>query len=465
MAATLVVAALVVAALLAAQTWTGPRVTPLARALLRLDLVGGVLPVTVYALAVGALIAIAVRRTSRRGVVAGAIGAVSGALVGAGLVWHLSASNAFGVGLDTPTTIWAIAVFAAVGFALSTLWRSAPWRKLLVVVSILSFAAAGYIGINADFGLDRTIADVAGVSLQPELTLPVASAKPPRPTPTPTLLAGGALWANWHAPVGMPAAGTEGQVVIPNTLSGFVARPAGLYLPPAALTANPPALPLVIMMMGQPGNPDPSFSSAILDVFAAAHGGLAPIVLVADQVGNPSVDPLCLDTARHGNAETYVTRDVVNWARTHLHVLQDAAHWTVAGYSNGGECALSFGVRHSDIWGNVLDISGEEYPGSDHVAATLASDFGGNRAAFEAAKPLNQLAGKVFPDTHAIFTVGSNDGRYLMQAKKVSAATAAAGWKSTYYEVPNGGHVLGALNGGLQEGYSVLYPVLGLAAP
>jgi hypothetical protein len=58
-------------------------------------------------------------------------------------------------------------------------------------------------------------------------------------------------------------------------------------------------------------------------------------VLVADQIGNPVVDPLRLDTVRYGNAKTYVTKDVVDWARTPLHVLQDAAHWTVAGYSNG----------------------------------------------------------------------------------------------------------------------------------
>jgi enterochelin esterase-like enzyme len=451
-----------VAAILVSQTWTGAHVSPLARTVLRLDLVSGLVPVVGYLLAAGALVAVAARKPTRRRVVSAVIGAVVGAVVAVGLVWYLSASNAFGVGLDLTTTAWVVAVFAAVGLALSTLRHSAPWRKLLASVAIVSFVAAGYLGINADFGIDRTVADVAGVSTRTTLTVPRIT---PTTTPTPSLLAGGALWANWHAPAGMPATGTQGQVVIPNTISGFKARPAGLYLPPAALTANPPALPLVIMMMGQPGNPDPSFSAAVLDRFAAQHGGLAPIVLVADQIGNPAVDTLCLDTAKHGKSETYITQDVVGWARTHLHVLQDAAHWTVAGYSNGGECALSFAVKYPQIWGNVLDISGEEFPGSDRASATLAVDFGGNRAAYDAAKPLNELAGKAYPDTFAIFTVGSNDGSYVTQARKVTAATSAAGWKTTYFEVPNGGHVLGALNGGLQEGYSVLYPRLGLAAP
>ena len=464
-ASALIVLALIAAIVLASQVWTGSHATPLAHAVLRLELVSGAIPVIAYAgaaVAVVALVAVLARRPTGRRLATAAIGTAAGALMGGVLVWWLSASNAFGVALDLTTTVWAVAVFAAVGLAVATLIHGPAWRRLLASVAIVSFAAAGYIGINADFGLDRTVADVAGISLQKTITLPTVNATP---TPTPTLLAGGALWANWHAPAGMPSVGSQTQVVIPNPVSGFTARPAGLYLPPAALTPDPPALPLVIMMMGQPGNPDPSFSAAVLDRFAAQHDGLAPIVLVADQIGNPSVDTLCLDTARHGKSETYLTQDVVSWARTHLHVLQDPAHWTIAGYSNGGECALSFGVKYPQIWGNVLDISGEQYPGADRASATLASDFGGNRTAYEAAKPLNELAGHSYPDTVAIFTVGSNDGSYRTQAKAVFAATTAVGWKATYFEVLNGGHVLGALNGGLQEGYTVLYPRLGLSEP
>jgi enterochelin esterase-like enzyme len=303
---------------------------------------------------------------------------------------------------------------------------------------------------------------MAGISTQPVLSIPVAT---PTPSATPTLLAGGALWANWYPPDSMPTSGREGQVAIPSTVSGFPARGTGIYLPPAALVPNPPALPLVIMMMGQPGNPDPSFTAAILDPLASQHNGLAPIVLIVDQLGNPSVDPLCLDTAQYGKAETYLSQDVVTWARANLHILQDPAHWTVAGYSNGGECALSLGVKYPQIWGNVLDISGEEYPGSDRASTTLHTVFGGSQAAYDAVKPLNLLSAHSYPDTVGIITVSSNDYEYKVQAKDVTAAVTAAGWKTTYFEVPNGGHVLGALNGGLQEGYEVLYPRLGLSQP
>jgi len=461
----LIVLALVTAIVLALQVWTGSHTSPLARAVLGLDLVSGAVPVIAYAvaaIAVVALVALLARAATRRRLIVALVTTAAGGAIGGALVWWLSASNTFGVALDLTTTLWAVAVFAAVGLAVVTLINGPAWHRLVGSVAIVSFALAGYIGINADFGLDRTVADVVGVSMHRTITLPPVTGTP---TPAPTLLADGALWANWHAPAGMPSAGSQTQVVIPNPASGFRARPAGLYLPPAALTPNPPALPLVIMMMGQPGNPDPSFSAAVLDRFAAQHDGLAPIVLVADQIGNPAVDTLCLDTARHGKAETYIVEDVVGWARTHLHVLQDPAHWTIAGYSNGGECALSFGVKYPQIWGNVLDISGEEFPGSDRARATLTSDFGGNRSAYAAAKPLNELAGHAYPNTVGIFTVGSNDAAYRTQAKAVYAATTAVGWKTTYFEVLNGGHVLGALNGGLEEGYTVLYPRLGLSQP
>ncbi|WP_255409505.1 hypothetical protein [Cryobacterium sp. Y29] len=35
----------------------------------------------------------------------------------------------------------------------------------------------------------------------------------------------------------------------------------------------------------------------------------------------------------------------------------------------------------------------------------------------------------------------------------------------TYWESPNGGHVLSALTDGLHEAFAVLYPRLGLAPP
>jgi enterochelin esterase-like enzyme len=156
---------------------------------------------------------------------------------------------------------------------------------------------------------------------------------------------------------------------------------------------------------------------------------------------------------------------VVNWARTHLHVLQYPASWTVAGYSSGGECAVSFGAKYPGIWGNVLDVSGESYPGWGTRSQVAATVFHGNWSAYSETWPVNLLAGHKYSNLIGIFTVGSDDDTYRPQAIQISNAAKNAGWKTTYVEVPNGGHGEAALIGGLQDGYNVLYPRLGLSAP
>ena len=431
-------------------------------AFLRMNIIDGPFVGVVYTLALAAVLFLALRRPTRRWIITGTAALLAGSVGAFVTLWFVSVTNAFGVDLSFTTSTWVYLAFAAICLAIANFWNAKWSRKVIASVAIVLFGVTGTVAINADFGLDRTVADLAGISTEKPITLPK---QPPLPTPSRTPLAGGALWANWATAKDQPAGGTIGTVIIANSLSGFHSRPAGLYLPPAALVKNPPALPLVIMLMGQPGNPDPSFQKPILDAFAARHNGLAPIVLVADQLGDPAVDPLCLDTAQFGKAETFLVGDVVAWARANLHIMTDAAHWTIAGYSNGGQCALSLGAKHPEIWGNVLDISGEEYPGSARPKQTLAQAFAGNTAAYQAARPLTVLSAHHYSDTVGIFTVGSNDGGYVAQAKTVEAAARLSGWKTTFFEVPNGGHVLGALNGGLQEGYRMLYPRLGLSDP
>ncbi|MGN6326746.1 alpha/beta hydrolase [Pseudolysinimonas sp.] len=435
------------------------------RAVLATPIISGPLPLVLDLVALAALAAVLIRRWTVPGVVLVVVAAVLGAGI-AVVVLHLAqAQDWFGVGLDGVTQAWVIAVFAAVGAALGALPWARAWRRVLVPVAVLAAVAAGTVGVNAHFGIQPTLAAFAGVSLEKPVKLPLAGTSA-SPSASATPLAGGALWANWHAPADLPSSGTTGTVDIPAPVSGFHARPAGLYLPPAALVKNPPALPLVIMMMGQPGDPDPAWAANSLNPFAARHDGLAPIVVVADQLGgDKSVDNLCLDTARHGKVMTYITQDVLPWARSHLHVLQDAAHTVVAGYSNGGECAVSFGARFPQLWSNVLDISGEAYPGADRAAATLRTEFGGDAAAYRATWPATILAAGHYPDEFGVFTAGAEDPFYRGQAAQMVTATKAAGWQSEYIEIPHQGHLAGAVRGGLDDGFTALYPRLGLSQP
>jgi enterochelin esterase-like enzyme len=219
------------------------------------------------------------------------------------------------------------------------------------------------------------------------------------------------------------------------------------------------------MMMGQPGDPEASFIGAVLDEFAAEHDGLAPIALVVDQLGDPTQDPLCLDTDM-GAVETYLMQDVVPWARANLNVLQGRQYTTVAGYSNGGQCAAYFGAKYPEVFGNLLAISPDEYAGAEQSDDVLRSVFNGDQFAYDAVKPANIMAAKApYPDTTAIFTAGENDPGFAPGAQRLADAAQAAGMATTFFLVPDADHGVSGLNGGLEEGFDVLYPRLGLAAP
>jgi enterochelin esterase-like enzyme len=422
------------------------------------DIVDGPVIVTSFVLSSIAVVVLLFRRPSWRwvGTAAGAL--VSGVII-AVLVWFVSVRmlNLFGVSLGQTTYIWLASACAGCCLAVANLWNSRRPRKVIAAASIMLFLFTGTLGINAGYGLNRTLGSLLSISTEPPIIL-----TPPTGTAT-SVGQVEPLWKSWTPPTGMPATGTTGSQIIPNTLSGFSSRPAGIYLPPAALVADAPALPLVVLLMGQPGDPDPQYVAGVLNRDAAKHGGLAPIVIVADQLGDASIDPLCLDTAKYGNAETFLSRDVVNWARSNLNIIQDHRYWTIAGYSNGGQCAISLAAKYPKLWSNVLDISGEEFPGSEIQAATLHDVFGGDQRAYDAQKPSNLLAAHRLPGDFAVFTVGSNDIGFIPGQQRLANAARAAGMAVTYWESPNGGHVLPALTDGLGKSFDLLYPRLGLS--
>jgi enterochelin esterase-like enzyme len=329
----------------------------------------------------------------------------------------------------------------------------------VAIVAIVSSLAAGTLGINAAFGLNRSIGNLLNIVVDQPLRLPAPTASPGS-----TAAPARPLWETWTPPAGMPLAGHTGTVAIPNTESGFRARSAGVYLPPAALTAHPPRLPVVLMLMGHPGNPDPVPIAQVLDAYAAAHRGLAPIVIVADQVGADVKDTGCVDS-RIGKARTYLLHDVVPWMRANLNVAADPRLWTIAGYSNGGQCAISLGAEHPELFGTVISVSGEEFPGASHPADALQRLFGGDAQKYEQAKPLTLLQQHRYSGTNAVFTAAKDDPGYLAVARKFEAAARAAGMNAQLRELPHGGHGATALTGGLRAAFAIAYPALELSPP
>jgi S-formylglutathione hydrolase FrmB len=253
-------------------------------------------------------------------------------------------------------------------------------------------------------------------------------------------------------------------VTIPADASGFHAREC---LPVSAARGpgrHPPALPVIIMMMGQPGGPEQSKTAVPqLDALAQRNNGLGPIVLTVDQLGDPYRNPVCVDSAK-GNVYTYVTTDVVNYVRKNLNVA-GRTQWAVAGYSNGGECALSFAAKRPELFGSLLDISGELDPLDGSADNTVKTIFGGNKAAFNAEKPATILKTHKYPDYLAIFTSGVLDSKYGPQSGTAEADAKAASMTTRRFVGDGIEHRGDAVDFGLKSGLPLLYQRFGLTPP
>ncbi|QJU52898.1 alpha/beta hydrolase-fold protein [Herbiconiux sp. KACC 21604] len=421
-------------------------------ALLDLGILSGPLVIAVYLLAAAALVLLVVRRPgprwSRRGwLLTAAVAAVAGALLGLGLTWLLSDQlDLFGAVLTPVVRTWIAVGFAAIAVAAASLWRPRPLRAVAAALAIVLFATTTAMSINIDFGQYPTVRSALGLSAFAGNALPTFG---PDASGAPTDGADGgadstAALADWTPPAGMPAQGSVSSVDIPATASGFKARPAVVYLPPAALTANPPKLPVLIMMSGQPGTPDDPLTTdhlqESLDAYAAAHKGLAPIVVSPDQLTDPAVNPMCVDSPI-GNSATYLTVDVPNWIRANLPVLPSPQYWGVGGLSQGGTCSIQLGAAHPELFSAIIDASGEEFPTLGDEQKTIDQGFGGDAAAYAAAHPAAIMAAKApYPNTIAVFGVGSADDAFKPGVQRLYADAQAAGMDATYIEVPGSAH-------------------------
>ncbi|MFH9351511.1 alpha/beta hydrolase-fold protein [Kitasatospora sp. NPDC017646] len=243
----------------------------------------------------------------------------------------------------------------------------------------------------------------------------------------------------WQPPANLPDKGTVSVVPIPGTRSGFKARDAYVYLPPAYQATPRPMLPVVVMLSGQPGVPgDWVLAGQIneaLDAFAAQHGGLAPIVVMPDQLGSTWANTLCLDS-KIAKVQTYLAVDVPNWIQRNLQAASGRKSWAIGGASMGGTCALQLGVNAPDVYGIVLDMSGQEEPTLGTRADTVKAAFGGDGAKFDAVDPLHVMARRRFPDTSVALVVGETDTEFRPQMEKVYQAVQAAGMKAKFELMP-----------------------------
>ena len=369
-------------------------------------------------------------------VLAGALG--SAALkVGVDLAWR-----PFPDPLPGPAVLWAGLVSAALVLAVL---RARRVRRRRWWGAVVPFAAAALVLLAGVSSVNSTFR--AYPTVRAALQLPFAQQVDPSRITTAARsvvapVPGRALTEVWQPPAGLPAGGRVTELPVPAPVSGFDARTAWVYVPPAYLSEPRPLLPVLVLLAGQPGSPrdwlDGGRLIATMDAFAADHDGLAPVVVVADALGGALAQTLCVDSPK-GRAFTYLTVDVPAWIRDTLQVDPDPAHWAVGGLSFGGTCALQLAVNAPQVYPTFLYVAGQAAPDAGSRRRTLAF-FDGDAEAFRRVNPVDVLADGRVPDAVAGFLVaGKHDERYRPAARRVHAALTAAAVEAQYVELP-GGH-------------------------
>jgi S-formylglutathione hydrolase FrmB len=426
--------------------------------LLDAPLLTGVLPVAAGVAGAAGALFLLVRRPRRwwtRTVPAVLLAAAALTALGAVLVDRVW--RPFPDAVPLPVLVLVGAVLAAVGLAAL---GTGAWRRAGAVLAVLLVTLGAAEAANLVYRQYPTLRTVLG--------LPAVDQIPFTRVPLREQVIGARsglpLSAVWRPPAGMPAAGVVTEVPIPATESGFAARPAWLYLPPAYLARPRAQLPVLVLLSGQPGSPDDWLDGGMLaarmDAFAAAHDGLAPVVVMPDHLGSPLANPLCMDS-RLGNVATYLSTDVPTWIHDTLQVDPNPSGWAIGGFSNGGTCALQMAVTAPQVYPTFVDISGEDEPTLGDHAATVRAAFDGDEAAFAAVNPLDVLARRQFPGTAAFLVAGDQDTVYLPQAQRVLAACTAAGM-DVQWKVEPGGHTWAVWGPGLDDALPWLATRLGM---
>ncbi|MFC4941984.1 alpha/beta hydrolase [Pseudonocardia sp. GCM10023141] len=352
-----------------------------------------------------------------------------------------------------PLTVlaWIMAPLVAVGLAVAAcLARARWWPVSLAAVLVL---LAGASGVNVYYEQFPTVRTALGLSPAGQAAFADVA---PQAEKVIRGRAGAPLETLWTPPADMPAAGSVSEVQIPSPASGFPARSGWVYLPPAYLTGVRAELPVLVLLSGQPGNPGDWLTggqlTARMDRYAAAHKGLAPVVVIPDDLGAEFANPLCLDS-RLGKAATYLTVDVPAWIRKNLQVDPDPADWAIAGLSHGGTCALQMAVTAPQVYPTFVDIAGQLEPMLGSRADTVAAAFGTGpeaAAAFRAVNPIDVLKTRRLPQSAGVLVAGAADGEYLPQAKTVLTALQGAGVSATLTVLP-GVHTWAVWGPGLES--------------
>lgn len=366
------------------------------------------------------------------------------------LAWSLPAVTALLLWLMRLWSLWRPGTARMPG---DTGPRRPARTTAVATAALLGVVLLSAVQINGYFGLNHTVSDLTGTALARIQPLEDELKRAPGPSSAVSL-------SGWNPPADLPESGTLRRANIPGTSSGFASREAYVYLPPAYQASPRPALPVLVLFAGQPGAPADWLTGGALrsrmDRYAAAHQGVAPVVVVVDPNGSAGGNTLCMDS-QIARADTFLAEDVPAWIKRTLDVDPDPRRWAAGGFSFGATCALQMVTRHPDIYGSALAFSSEQEPAlAKERQKTIAASFGGDTEAFDRQTPLRLMREHRFEGRAIYFAAGERDPEFVGYLEVLSGAARAAGFTVDARLIPDAGHSWEIGSRGLPDGLDFL---------
>lgn len=383
--------------------------------------------------------------------------AVIAGIVGLVIAWLLSdVFVVFGVELGPRVIAWAGCGCAIVGFAVSHVMLHRGVLRAVAVILVVCAVFSTATGIDQAYGEYATIGSLFGQDAYREADLTGMAKRSDLISVT--------QWRQEAADGSIsdiPAHGEVSKVNIPAAASHFEARQALVYLPPAALVTakHKPALPVILMMSGQPGSPGRVFTAGgiqtMMDDYAQHHDGLAPIVIAADQLGDDSHNTLCVDSPVYGKALTYLTKDVVDWVKTNLPAARQAQDWAIAGFSQGATCSLQIGANHPNLFGTIIPTGSELKPTNGSESSMISRFFHGDRTAYEKQIPINAIRNHAPSNQTLVIGAGERDRESVRNVELIAPVAQQEGMHVTAIESLGNAHDWHAVRDTLRYGLVV----------
>ena len=254
--------------------------------------------------------------------------------------------------------------------------------------------------------------------------------------------------------------GTLIPLDIPGPTSGFRARKALIWVPPAFLRDPDHPRPVVEFVGGTPSWPSDWTRAGGLDVladrYARIHDGEAPILVMVDANGSAFGDTECVDSQR-GNAESYLVTDVPRFMSQHF---STSSQWAIAGYSEGGTCALTLALRHPDRFRSFVDLAGDAGPNLGSTRHTIRALFGGSRARWTAYDPESIIRSGRVDGVEGWIAAGNGDLEHRRCAERLTAAARDHGLPIRFHGA-RGGHDFRFVHRALTDAVPWLFDTVG----